>query len=161
MFEQAKSTRSCIIFTTRSERPWAVTWLRNGWWFTLIRREQTLKPVSWWRSDGFENSNEALSFVRGDTVPDCGNPALLRPRRFRPSGGGRSPDIRPRADSEMHMRKVPLGDDVMPANIARGTPGFFRCEIWPTWSNSSSLFARSFCKPSVEDDKNSVIARTI
>jgi cell division protease FtsH len=51
------------------------------------------------------------------------------------------PDIRGREQIlKVHMRRVPLGDDVDPAMIARGTPGFSGADL-ANLVNEAALFA--------------------
>lgn len=60
------------------------------------------------------------------------------------------PDIRGREQIlKVHMRKVPMGDDVQPAVIARGTPGFSGADL-ANLVNEASLFAARTGKRVVE-----------
>ena len=60
------------------------------------------------------------------------------------------PDIRGREQIlKVHMRKVPLGDDVKPAVIARGTPGFSGADL-ENLVNEAALFAARGDKKTVD-----------
>jgi cell division protease FtsH len=69
------------------------------------------------------------------------DPALLRPGRFDRQVVVPLPDVRGREQIlRVHMRRVPLGDDVKPALIARGTPGFSGADL-ANLVNEAALFA--------------------
>jgi cell division protease FtsH len=69
------------------------------------------------------------------------DPALLRPGRFDRQVVVGLPDVRGREQIlKVHMRKVPLGDDVKPSVIARGTPGFSGADL-ANLVNEAALFA--------------------
>jgi cell division protease FtsH len=90
--------------------------------------------------DGFEG-NEGIIVIAATNRPDVLDPALLRPGRFDRQVVVGLPDVRGREQIlKVHMRKVPLGDDVKPAVIARGTPGFSGADL-ANLVNEAALFA--------------------
>src|ERR1700687_5507638 len=63
------------------------------------------------------------------------------------------PDVRGREQIlKVHMRKVPLGEDVKPSVIARGTPGFSGADL-ANLVNEAALFAARANKRSVTMDE--------
>jgi cell division protease FtsH len=102
-------------------------------------REQTLNQMLV-EMDGFEG-NEGVIVIAATNRPDVLDPALLRPGRFDRQVTVGLPDIRGREQIlKVHMRKVPLGDDVNPEVIARGTPGFSGADL-ANLVNEAALFA--------------------
>jgi cell division protease FtsH len=90
--------------------------------------------------DGFEG-NEGIIVIAATNRPDVLDPALLRPGRFDRQVVVPLPDIRGRElILKVHMRKVPLDDDVKPGIIARGTPGFSGADL-ANLVNEAALFA--------------------
>ena len=90
--------------------------------------------------DGFEG-NEGIIVIAATNRPDVLDPALLRPGRFDRQVVVPLPDIRGRElILKVHMRKVPIDDDVKPAFIARGTPGFSGADL-ANLVNEAALFA--------------------
>jgi cell division protease FtsH len=90
--------------------------------------------------DGFEG-NEGIIVIAATNRPDVLDPALLRPGRFDRQVVVGLPDIRGREQIlKVHMRKVPIGDNVDPAVIARGTPGFSGADL-ANLVNEAALFA--------------------
>ena len=86
-------------------------------------REQTLNQLLV-EMDGFED-NQAIIIIAATNRPDVLDPALLRPGRFDRQVVVPLPDIRGREQIlKVHLRKVPVAQDVEPSLIARGTPGF-------------------------------------
>ncbi|MGH7341564.1 MAG: ATP-dependent metallopeptidase FtsH/Yme1/Tma family protein, partial [Candidatus Rokuibacteriota bacterium] len=73
--------------------------------------------------------------------PDVLDPALLRPGRFDRQVVVPLPDVRGREQIlRVHMRRVPLSEDVKPGLIARGTPGFSGADL-ANLVNEAALFA--------------------
>jgi cell division protease FtsH len=68
--------------------------------------------------------------VAATNRPDILDAALLRPGRFDRQVYVTLPDIRGREQIlSVHMRKVPIGQDVNPGVIARGTPGMSGADL--------------------------------
>jgi cell division protease FtsH len=102
-------------------------------------REQTLNQMLV-EMDGFEG-NEGIIVIAATNRPDVLDPALLRPGRFDRQVMVGLPDIRGREQIlKVHMRKVPLGDNVEASLIARGTPGFSGADL-ANLVNEAALFA--------------------
>ncbi len=90
--------------------------------------------------DGFEGG-EGVIVIAATNRPDVLDPALLRPGRFDRQVVVPLPDVRGREQIlKVHMRKVPLGDDVKPSILARGTPGFSGADL-ANLVNEAALFA--------------------
>jgi cell division protease FtsH len=102
-------------------------------------REQTLNQLLV-EMDGFEGG-EGVIVIAATNRPDVLDPALLRPGRFDRQVVVPLPDIRGReAILKVHMRKVPLSDNVDAKVIARGTPGFSGADL-ANLVNEAALFA--------------------
>jgi cell division protease FtsH len=137
MFEQAKKTAPCIIFIDEID---AVGRHRGaGLGGGHDEREQTLNQLLV-EMDGFEG-NEGIIVIAATNRPDVLDPALLRPGRFDRQVVVPLPDVRGREQIlRVHMRKVPIADDVRPSIIARGTPGFSGADL-ANLVNEAALFA--------------------
>jgi cell division protease FtsH len=146
MFEQAKKQAPCIIFIDEID---AVGRHRGaGLGGGHDEREQTLNQLLV-EMDGFE-PNDGIIVIAATNRPDVLDPALLRPGRFDRQVVVGLPDIRGREQIlKVHMRKVPLSDDVDPAVIARGTPGFSGADL-ANLVNEAALFAARGGKRLVE-----------
>ena len=146
MFEQAKKHAPCIIFIDEID---AVGRHRgSGMGGGHDEREQTLNQLLV-EMDGFE-PNDGIIVIAATNRPDVLDPALLRPGRFDRQVVVGLPDIRGREQIlKVHMRKVPLGEDVNPSLIARGTPGFSGADL-ANLVNEASLFAARSNKRLVE-----------
>jgi cell division protease FtsH len=139
MFEQGKKNAPCIIFIDEID---AVGRHRGfGLGGGNDEREQTLNQLLV-EMDGFE-ANEGVIIVAATNRPDVLDPALLRPGRFdrqitvpNPDLGGREKILR------VHMRKVPLGNDVDAKTLARGTPGFSGADLSNLVNEAALLAAR-------------------
>ncbi|MTT52168.1 ATP-dependent zinc metalloprotease FtsH [Alcanivorax sp. VBW004] len=137
MFEQAKKHSPCIIFIDEID---AVGRSRGaGVGGGHDEREQTLNQLLV-EMDGFDG-NEGIIVIAATNRPDVLDPALLRPGRFDRQVTVPLPDIRGREHVlKVHMRQVPISDDVEPALIARGTPGFSGADL-ANLVNEAALFA--------------------
>jgi cell division protease FtsH len=137
MFDQAKKHAPCIIFIDEID---AVGRHRGaGLGGGHDEREQTLNQLLV-EMDGFEG-NEGIIVIAATNRPDVLDPALLRPGRFDRQVVVPLPDVRGREHIlKVHMRKVPLADDVEPIKIARGTPGFSGADL-ANLVNEAALFA--------------------
>ncbi|OUR62816.1 ATP-dependent metalloprotease [Colwellia sp. 39_35_sub15_T18] len=137
MFEQAKKSAPCIIFIDEID---AVGRQRGaGMGGGHDEREQTLNQMLV-EMDGFEG-NEGVIVIAATNRPDVLDPALLRPGRFDRQVTVGLPDIRGREQIlKVHMRKVPLGEDVKASVIARGTPGFSGADL-ANLVNEAALWA--------------------
>ncbi len=137
MFEQAKKQAPCIIFIDEID---AVGRHRGaGLGGGHDEREQTLNQLLV-EMDGFE-ANDGIIVIAATNRPDVLDPALLRPGRFDRQVVVSLPDIRGREQIlNVHMRKVPCGDDVEASVIARGTPGFSGADL-ANLVNEAALFA--------------------
>ncbi len=146
MFDQAKKQSPCIIFIDEID---AVGRHRGaGLGGGHDEREQTLNQLLV-EMDGFE-PNDGIIVIAATNRPDVLDPALLRPGRFDRQVVVNLPDIRGREQIiKVHMRKVPVGEDVEPSIIARGTPGFSGADL-ANLVNEAALFAARAGKKLVE-----------
>ncbi len=146
MFETAKKQAPCIIFIDEID---AVGRHRGaGLGGGHDEREQTLNQLLV-EMDGFER-NDGVIVLASTNRPDVLDPALLRPGRFDRQVVVSLPDIRGREQIlKVHMRKVPLADDVDASVIARGTPGFSGADL-ANLVNEAALFAARANKRLVE-----------
>ena len=137
MFDQAKKHAPCIIFIDEID---AVGRHRGaGLGGGHDEREQTLNQLLV-EMDGFEG-NEGVIVIAATNRPDVLDPALLRPGRFDRQVVVPLPDVRGREQIlKVHMRKLPLAEDVRPSIIARGTPGFSGADL-ANLVNEAALFA--------------------
>ncbi|PJK13283.1 cell division protein FtsH [Lysobacteraceae bacterium NML07-0707] len=146
MFEQAKKHAPCIIFIDEID---AVGRHRGaGMGGGNDEREQTLNQMLV-EMDGFEGG-EGVIVIAATNRPDVLDKALLRPGRFDRQVMVGLPDIKGREQIlKVHMRKVPLGDDVKPDLLARGTPGFSGADL-ANLVNEAALFAARRNKKAVD-----------
>ncbi|TWG88689.1 cell division protease FtsH [Luteimonas sp. J16] len=137
MFEQAKKHAPCIIFIDEID---AVGRHRGaGLGGGHDEREQTLNQLLV-EMDGFEGG-EGVIVIAATNRPDVLDPALLRPGRFDRQVVVGLPDVKGREQIlRVHMRKVPLAENVEPMVIARGTPGFSGADL-ANLVNEAALFA--------------------
>jgi cell division protease FtsH len=148
MFEQAKKHAPCIIFIDEID---AVGRQRGaGMGGGNDEREQTLNQLLV-EMDGFEGQTGVI-VIAATNRPDVLDPALMRPGRFDRQVVVPLPDIRGREQIlKVHMRKVPIGPDVEPVVLARGTPGFSGADL-ANLVNEAALFAARGSKRLVDMD---------
>jgi cell division protease FtsH len=139
MFEQAKKNAPCIVFIDEID---AVGRHRGaGLGGGNDEREQTLNQLLV-EMDGFE-ANEGVILIAATNRPDVLDPALLRPGRFDRQVVVPNPDLSGREKIlKVHMRKVPLGPDVDPRTVARGTPGFSGADLANLVNEAALMAAR-------------------
>jgi cell division protease FtsH len=149
MFEQAKKQAPCIIFIDEID---AVGRHRGaGMGGGNDEREQTLNQLLV-EMDGFEG-NEGIIVIAATNRPDVLDKALLRPGRFDRQVHVSLPDILGREQIlNVHLKKVPLGDDVKSKLIARGTPGFSGADL-ANLVNEAALFTARLNKRTVGMDE--------
>ncbi len=148
MFEQGKKHAPCIIFIDEID---AVGRHRGaGLGGGHDEREQTLNQLLV-EMDGFEG-NEGVIVIAATNRPDVLDPALLRPGRFDRQVVVPLPDVRGREQIlKVHMKTVPVHDNVKPAILARGTPGFSGADL-ANLVNEAALFAARTDKRLVDQD---------
>jgi cell division protease FtsH len=139
LFEQGKAHAPCIIFIDEID---AVGRHRGaGLGGGHDEREQTLNQLLV-EMDGFE-SNDGVILLAATNRPDVLDPALLRPGRFDRQVVVDAPDVRGREGIlRVHLRKVPLHDDVEISRIARGTPGMSGADLANLVNEAALLAAR-------------------
>ena len=137
MFEQAKKNAPCLIFIDEID---AVGRQRGaGLGGGHDEREQTLNQMLV-EMDGFEG-NEGVIVIAATNRPDVLDPALTRPGRFDRQVVVGLPDVKGREQIlKVHMRKVPVGQDVDAMTLARGTPGYSGADL-ANLVNEAALFA--------------------
>jgi cell division protease FtsH len=137
MFDQGKKHAPCIIFIDEID---AVGRHRGaGLGGGHDEREQTLNQLLV-EMDGFEGT-EGVIVIAATNRPDVLDPALLRPGRFDRQVVVPLPDVRGREQIlKVHMRKVPVAENVRADFIARGTPGFSGADL-ANLVNEAALFA--------------------
>lgn len=147
MFNQAKNESPCIIFIDEID---AVGRKRgSGLGGGNDEREQTLNQMLV-EMDGFDESNYGIIIIAATNRPDVLDPALLRPGRFDKQVMIDLPDIRGREQIlKIHMRQLPLSNDVNISIIARGTPGFSGADL-SNLVNESALRAARLNKNIIE-----------
>jgi cell division protease FtsH len=142
MFEQAKKHAPCIIFIDEID---AVGRSRGaGLGGGNDEREQTLNQLLV-EMDGFEG-HEGIIVIAATNRSDVLDKALLRPGRFDRQVVVGLPDVRGREQIlNVHLKKVPLSEDITVKYIAQGTPGFSGADL-ANLVNEAALFAARFNK---------------
>lgn len=146
LFEQAKKNSPCIIFIDEID---AVGRHRGaGLGGGHDEREQTLNQLLV-ELDGFD-PNEGIIIIAATNRPDVLDPALLRPGRFDRQVVVPQPDVKGRLEIiKVHIKKIPLDEDVNLETLARGTPGFSGADL-ANLINEAALLAARYSKSKVE-----------
>ncbi|MFP4423515.1 MAG: ATP-dependent zinc metalloprotease FtsH, partial [Desulfococcaceae bacterium] len=146
LFLQGKKNAPCIIFIDEID---AVGRHRGaGLGGGHDEREQTLNQLLV-EMDGFE-SNEGVILVAATNRPDVLDPALMRPGRFDRQVVVSLPDVVGREKIlRVHMKQTPVGPDVDPLLLAKGTPGFSGADL-ENLVNEAALYAAKRNKDRIE-----------
>jgi cell division protease FtsH len=137
LFVQGKKNAPCIIFIDEID---AVGRHRGaGLGGGHDEREQTLNQLLV-EMDGFE-TNEGVILIAATNRPDVLDPALLRPGRFDRRVVVPRPDVKGREGIlRVHVRRVPMADNVNIELLARQTPGFAGADL-ENLVNEAALYA--------------------
>jgi cell division protease FtsH len=158
LFEQGKAHAPCIIFIDEID---AVGRHRGaGLGGGHDEREQTLNQLLV-EMDGFE-SNEGVILLAATNRPDVLDPALLRPGRFDRQVVVDAPDVKGREGIlRVHLRKVPISDDVDVRTLAKATPGMSGADLANLVNEGALLAARrghdTVTMADLEDSKDKVM----
>jgi cell division protease FtsH len=139
LFEQGKKSAPCLIFIDEID---AVGRQRGaGLGGGHDEREQTLNQLLV-EMDGFD-SNEGIILIAATNRPDILDTALLRPGRFDRRIVVNMPDVKGREEIlRVHVRKIPLAQDVDLKVLARSTPGFSGADLANLVNEAALLAAR-------------------
>jgi cell division protease FtsH len=139
LFEQARRNAPCIVFIDEID---AVGRFRGaGLGGGHDEREQTLNQLLA-EMDGFD-SQEGVIIMAATNRPDILDPALLRPGRFDRQIVVDIPDVKAREEIlKVHIKKIPLSDDIDISVVAKGTPGFTGADIENLVNEAALIAAR-------------------
>jgi cell division protease FtsH len=150
LFQKAKESAPAIIFIDEID---AVGRLRGaGLGGGHDEREQTLNQILS-EMDGFTPTDSVI-VLAATNRPDVLDPALLRPGRFDRHITVERPTLKGRIEMfKVHVRDVPLADDVNLTRLAEGTVGLTGADIrnlvneaalWATRNNKNKVSMEDF-----------------
>lgn len=138
LFDQAKKAAPSIIFIDEID---AVARQRGTSINSNDEREQTLNQLLV-EMDGFD-TRQAVVVIAATNRPDGLDKALLRPGRFDRRVSVERPDWTGRlAILKIHIKGVPLANDVDLVNVARSTPGMVGADLANLINEAALLAAR-------------------
>ena len=139
LFDQGKKNAPCLIFIDEID---AVGRERGaGLGGGHDEREQTLNQLLV-EMDGFD-SNEGIILIAATNRPDILDSALLRPGRFDRRVVVNMPDVKGREGIlKVHVKNIPLADDVDLSVQARSTPGFSGADLANLVNEAALVAAR-------------------
>ena len=143
LFETGKKNAPCIIFIDEID---AVGRHRGaGLGGGHDEREQTLNQLLV-EMDGFEQ-NSGVIVIAATNRPDVLDPALQRPGRFDRQVVVDRPDVKGREGIlKVHVRNIPLSEEVNLAVLAKGTPGLSGADLANLVNEAALLAARKNLK---------------
>ncbi len=158
LFDQAKRHSPCIVFVDEID---AVGRHRGaGLGGSHDEREQTLNQMLV-EMDGFDTDTSVI-IVAATNRPDIRDPALLRPGRFDRRVILDRPDMRGRElILKVHVKGMPLEEDVELKTIAKSTPGFVGADIENLVNEAAILAARRDKKTIGNDEFQEAVERVI
>jgi cell division protease FtsH len=159
LFEQARQQVPCIIFIDELDalgRARGLFPMGGG----HDEKEQTLNQLLH-ELDGFD-PREGLILLGATNRPEILDPALMRAGRFDRQILVDRPDKKGREDIlAVHLRKVRLGEDVVPEKIAALTPGFTGADLANLVNEATLLATRRRAASVTMDDFTRAIERII
>ena len=136
MFEELKKNESAILFIDEID---AVGKSRSSGMVSNDERDQTLNALLV-EMDGF-STNSRIIVIAATNRADILDKALLRPGRFDRQIAVGLPDMNGRNQIlEVHVKGIPLNEDVDLVSIARGSSGFSGAEL-ANLVNEATIFA--------------------
>lgn len=159
LFTQARASAPCIIFIDELDalgRARGISGLSGG----HDEKEQTLNQLLA-ELDGFDPSSGVV-LLAATNRPEVLDPALLRAGRFdRQISVDRPDKIGRIAILKVHLKKIKLGADVDPAEIAAMTPGFTGADLANLVNEAATLATRRRGASVTLEDFTSAIERVI
>ncbi|MBY6242590.1 ATP-dependent zinc metalloprotease FtsH [Methylosinus sp. Sm6] len=159
LFTQARASAPCIIFIDELDalgRARGISGLSGG----HDEKEQTLNQLLA-ELDGFDPTSGVV-LLAATNRPEVLDPALLRAGRFDRQISVDRPDKAGRVEIlKVHLRKIKLGADVDPGEIAAMTPGFTGADLANLVNEAATLATRRRGASVTPEDFTAAIERVI